>query len=226
MASYAQQTIDSANPLARYAHRSRVKRSLALVLPWLAGGKLLDYGCGSGALIREVLLRHPGRAVGYEPYMTERAGVDLPIYSTREQIEAAGPYSLVTLFETIEHLTDSELVAFLSLADRIVARSGGILVSAPIEIGPALLLKDLNRSVLHGRPSEHRTLELVKASLFAIPARRAEDIKVSHRGFDFRRARARLSELGWATRILGYGPLPFVGWYGNSQVYMWAERRP
>jgi 2-polyprenyl-3-methyl-5-hydroxy-6-metoxy-1,4-benzoquinol methylase len=222
--SYAQQTIDAPNPVVRYAHRNRLRRSLRLALPRLGTANLLDFGCGSGAFIAEVLSRHPGRAVGYEPHMTERVESDLPILARVEEVETAGPYSIVTLFETIEHLTPSELGGFTDLCDRILPRDGGILMSAPIEIGPALLVKDFNRSGWGRRPSEHRPLELLKASLFGVAARRAENVKISHRGFDFRRAQSALWELGWKTEILEYGPLPLLGWYGNSQVYLWAER--
>jgi hypothetical protein len=222
--SYAQQTVDAPNPVARYAHRNRVRRSLDLALPRLSGGRLLDYGCGSGTFLAQVLQHCPGRAVGYEPHMTERVHPDLPIYNNLDSIDHAGPYSVVTLFETIEHLTPQELYSFVGVCHRMLPSGGGILISAPIEIGPALLLKDLNRSGWGRRRSEHRPLELIKAGVLGIPARRAENVKISHRGFDFRRARTALGDLGWRTRILSFGPLPWIGWYGNSQVYMWAER--
>lgn len=156
--------------------------------------------------------------------MGERARPDLPIFQNLEAVEHSGPYSVVTLFETIEHLTGPELASFTALCDRAVAPGGGILLSAPIEIGPAVLLKDLNRSRWGRSPSEHRFFELLGAGLFGIPARRAEDVKISHRGFDFRHARVSLRDLGWQTRILCFGPLPWIGWYGNSQVFMWAQR--
>lgn len=225
MSSYAQQTIDAPNPIARYAHRNRLRRSLTLALPRIGTGSLLDYGCGSGSFLTEILDRTGGgRAVGYEPYMVERVRPGLPIYPTLGQIEQAAPYSIVTLFETIEHLTEPELESFIRLCDRVLTAGGGILMSAPIEIGPALLLKDLNRSGWGRRRSEHGPVELMKASFLGIPARRTEHVKTSHRGFDFRRTRANLLDLGWRTEILCYGPLPWLGWYGNSQVYMWAER--
>jgi 2-polyprenyl-3-methyl-5-hydroxy-6-metoxy-1,4-benzoquinol methylase len=225
VASYAEQTIDAPNPVVRYAHRNRLRRSLKLALPRLGHGKLLDYGCGSGSFVAEVLSRLPGRAVGYEPFMTERSESDLPICGSVEEVEKSGPFSIVTLFETIEHLTPSELEAFTQLCSRLLRQGGGVLISAPIEIGPAIVLKELNRSGWGKRSNEHRPLEFLKASLLGIAARRAENVKISHRGFDFRRARATLRELGWSTEILEYGPLPLLGWYGNSQVYLWAERR-
>ena len=156
--------------------------------------------------------------------MTERAHSSLPIFDTLAEVELRGPYNLITLFETIEHLSDEELGLFLKFARKVLTPTGGILISAPVEIGPALIFKDLNRFALQRKQSEHRTLELLKAAIFGIPARRAEDLRTSHRGFDFRKARNNLWYRGWVTDLLAYGPLPTGIWYGNSQVYLWAYR--
>jgi SAM-dependent methyltransferase len=224
MGNYDAQTVNAANPVVRFAHRSRVRRSLALALPRLGSGKLLDYGCGSGVFLSEVIARQPGCAVGYEPFMTERARASLPIFGTLAELELRGPYNLITLFETIEHLSDDELELFLKFARRVLTPTGGILMSGPIEIGPALVFKDLSRFAFRRKGSEHRPLELLKAAIFGIPARRAENLKTSHRGFDFRRARNDLRNRGWETDVLAYGPLPTGTWYGNSQVYLWSYR--
>jgi hypothetical protein len=91
MSNYDAQTIYASNPLVRFAHRNRVRRSLALALPRLGDGKLLDYGCGSGVFVSEVIARHPGCAVGYEPFMTERSHASLPIFDTLARLELEGP---------------------------------------------------------------------------------------------------------------------------------------
>lgn len=208
MGNYDAQTINAANPLVRFAHRHRIRQSLALALPRMGCGKLLDYGCGSGVFLSEIILRRPGCAVGYEPIMTERTHASLPIFDTLAELELEGPYNLITLFETIEHLSDEELGLFLEFASRVLTPNGAILISAPVEIGPALIFKDLNRFALRRKGSEHRALELLRAAIFGIPARRAENLKTSHRGFDFREARNNLRDRGWATDVLSYGPLP------------------
>lgn len=224
MSEYDAATINSPNPLARYAHRTRVRRSLGYVRARLDGGRVLDYGCGSGVMVAALVDERPGCAVGYEPFMAERCRPGLPIYATREELRREGPFATVTLFETIEHLSDDELGVFLADCQELLAPAGAILVSAPIEVGPALFLKESHRFLLRFRPSEHRPLEFLKASLFGVPARRAPDIKTSHRGFDFRRAMQSLARRGWRTEVLAYGPLPIGTWYGNSQVFFRATR--
>lgn len=227
--SYACQTIDSPNPFARFAHRSRLRKSLALALSRIGpGSKVLDYGCGSGIFV-SALLALNSDAVGYEPFKEERCKPALPVFSRLQDVEALGPYDVITLLETIEHLHDHEIDEFLRLSERVLRPGAGVLISAPIEIGPALLLKELSRYLrapsgrLRG-PFDHSAGELLKAAFLGISARRAENIKIAHRGFDFRRAIEYIREKGWRVQVLSHGPLPIGGWYGNSQVFLWASR--
>jgi 2-polyprenyl-3-methyl-5-hydroxy-6-metoxy-1,4-benzoquinol methylase len=222
--SYDKQTINSPNPLARYSHRSRFKKSVQLALSKLQDGRVLDYGCGSGVFVHEMLALRQNCAVGYEPYMTERTSSALPIYSRIEDLESMGPFSLVTLFETIEHLCEEEATGFLSTSAKLLSSSGGILISGPIEIGPALLAKEFNRSILRFQLPDYGLMEFAKASLIGIAATRAQNIKTSHKGFDFRQAIRFFRESGWAVEVLEFGPLPIGTWYGNSQFYLWLTR--
>ncbi len=224
--SYNRQTVDSRNPLARYAHRNRLKKSIELTLDKYQGGVILDYGCGSGLFVSEMLKRFPGGAAGYEPFMNERVAEGLPIYRSIDDVHRLGRFSMITLFETIEHMSNDELASFIDTCRRTLEPDGGILISGPIEIGPALILKEMNRSVAHVRRPEHGLMELAKASMFGVAARRANDIKISHKGFDFRAAISAIRALGWNAEIIHFGPLPIGTWYGNSQFYLWASRRP
>jgi hypothetical protein len=157
--------------------------------------------------------------------MTERKDENLPIHSQFGDVEEFAPFKVVSLFETIEHLSISELDNFLHESEKILEPSGGILISAPIEIGPALILKELNRSIFRLKFSEYRPFELLKAALLGVPGRRAMNIKTSHKGFDFRESIELLSQRGWNVEVLGYGPLPTGTWYGNSQVFLWATKK-
>lgn len=223
---YDLQTVDSPNPIARYAHRNRIKNSVKLALSRLASGRVLDYGCGSGVFIGALNSLRPECAVGYEPYMADRRSEALPIYSRLDDVESQGPFSLVTLFETIEHLSDHEAGHFLQTCDKVLTPGGGILLSGPIEIGPALIAKEFNRSIRHLQASEYGLAEFFKACLLGVPGRRARNIKTSHKGFDFRRAVEFIKGAGWHVDVLQFGPLPIGTWYGNSQVYLWLTRSP
>jgi SAM-dependent methyltransferase len=222
---YDKQTINTPNPIARFAHRNRLARVISLIKSQVGLSKLIDYGCGSGAFIKAIQGINGIAAIGYEPFMTERVDTDSPIYSDYLPVKDAAPFDAITIFEAIEHLDETELCEFLVQATELLTDNGKILFSAPIEIGPALFLKEINRCILHKRLPENNLLELLLASLFGVPAKRATNIKGSHKGFDFRKAIRFLEcEFGPVT-IASYGPLPIGSWYGNSQVYFWLTKR-
>jgi hypothetical protein len=218
---YERNTVDASNVVARFAHRRRVAYSARLALQLVGTGPMLDYGCGTGSLVEFVNQARPQLAVGYEPFMaTNRPGV----YRDFGEIAARAPYSLITLCEVVEHLDDRELDELSERAERVLRQDGKMLISVPIEIGPALLAKEFNRAFLKGKASEYALGEFLRAAVAGIPGRRTGDIKGSHKGFDFRRAMAGLRQRGWHVGIVSYGPLPLPTWYGNSQAYMIARR--
>lgn len=225
MSNYDAQTINSRNPLARFAHRTRVKKSVGYAKGLVQRGKILDYGCGSGVFINEMNKLQAGTAFGYEPFMAERTQGGLPIYRDFDDLKPHGPFATVALFETLEHLSDGELSEFLGRAGEVLQDDGQILISAPIEIGPALFLKEFNRFILKLKKPEHGLAEFMKAALTGKAAGRAPNIKTSHKGFDFRAASRTIESHGWKVSVLGFSPIPFVGWYGNSQVFLIASRQ-
>lgn len=225
MVSYDKQTLNTPNPIARYAHRNRLARVIKLVTSQAKINKVLDYGCGSGAFLKAIKDTINIEVVGYEPHMTERVDTTVPIYDKYESIDTLKPFDLITIFETVEHLSEDELLTFLTRADSLMGNGGRILFSAPIEIGPAILMKELNRCILHKRLPENKLLELLLASIFGISAKRSINIKNSHKGFDFRKTIKYLEETYGPVTIESYGPLPIPTWYGNSQIYFWLEKR-
>ncbi|MFM6254022.1 MAG: hypothetical protein ACKPEQ_33585, partial [Dolichospermum sp.] len=77
--SYDSNTINAANPIARYSHRNRLSRGISLVTSQTGVRKLLDYGCGTGAFINAIQGVNDIVAIGYEPFMTEYKSDNLPI---------------------------------------------------------------------------------------------------------------------------------------------------
>ncbi len=219
--SYARQTVDAINPVVRLAHRNRVRRSVELAVAKADGGPVLDYGCGTGAFVAEMGRIHSAPVVGYEPIMEERAEDGLPIFTDLDAVRTSGPFALITLFETIEHLSTDEQLGFLTEARRLLRPAGGVLLSCPVMIGPAVFLKELNRKMVLREPFEHTPGALLRAGLFGRTSGRSANIKGTHNGFDFRQVCRFAEAQGWTTQTVAFGPLPTRTWYGNSQAYLW-----
>lgn len=224
---YDKQTVDNPNPIARFAHQARLKKSKRLVTPFLAeSAVLLDYGCGQGRFLHDIASAIKDQnphvtLLGYDPYMS----AEYDGYRIVSDPDAIAPRSvtILTCLEVCEHLTVSETQEFITFALNVLEPNGRLLVSVPIMTGPAVLLKELSRSILFRRRSDMTASELFKAAFLGIPARRAENIKDSHRGFDWRVTRRTLLESFHCVSI-EFSPLPFKGPYGQSQVLMLYQR--
>lgn len=223
MVNYSKQTFQSSNPLVRFAHHNRLNRARSLLCARPATHHVLDYGCGSGDFV-SALASIPGiNAVGYEPFMKERSSSLNAIYSSLSEIQGFAPFDVITVLETVEHLSDHELIQLLQEARSLLHPDGAMLFSAPIEIGPALLMKTFNRSIRYGQWPAIPIPRLLAAAFLGIPPQRAPNIKISHQGFDFRQTIRLLNRRFGVVRVVGYGPLPIGTWYGNSQVYFWLK---
>ena len=216
--SYREQTLDTPNPIARFAHRQRAKLSLDRVerdAP--EGATVLDYGCGDGAFLNALAARRPDlRLLGYDP---ESAQVP-DAYTSIDDVGGVpdGSVAVVCCFETLEHLYDGEIDTFVAEAIRVAVPGGEVSVSVPVIGGPPLLLKEANRALLFRRGSDYSARELLAASLTGRPAPRPEDIRVTHKGFDFRPL---LTRLGRDLRPVdtACSPFPWLPWWLSSQVF-------
>jgi 2-polyprenyl-3-methyl-5-hydroxy-6-metoxy-1,4-benzoquinol methylase len=222
---YEHQTVDRRNPIARFTHQTRMRKSKRLVTRHLtASATVLDYGCGQGRFLHELAIdirnRQPEAQVsllGYDPFTTTKFE-GYRVVSDVNEFDAES-VDVLTSLEVCEHLTDAELQEFINLAVKVLTPKGRLLVSVPIEIGPAVLVKEISRCILHHRHLEMPVPELLKAAIFGIPAQRAKDRKSSHRGFDWRNIRRILAET-FPCEHIEFSPLPMPTWYGQSQVFM------
>jgi 2-polyprenyl-3-methyl-5-hydroxy-6-metoxy-1,4-benzoquinol methylase len=221
--SYRAQTLDTPNPVARYAHRQRYKASFDRVTRQVRrGGSVLDYGCGQGDFLNTLAELRPDLSLyGYDPesdHAPER-------YTLVDDVATvpAGSVDVVCCFETLEHLHAPEIAAFVDQSQRMLVDGGEVTISVPVIGGPPLLLKEANRALLFRRRSDYTARELLAASLAGRPAPRPDDIRVTHKGFDFRRL---LAMLGGRFEVTDTActPFPALPWWLNSQVF--AGLRP
>ena len=121
--SYAAQTLDTPNPIARYAHRQRYKASFDQVTSDVRqGGTVLDFGCGQGDFLNTLAdLRPDLTLIGFDPESGHEAERYTPVDDMT--VVADESVDLVCCFETLEHLYDDEIASFLA-DGRASARAG------------------------------------------------------------------------------------------------------
>ena len=216
---YNKQTLDTPNPIARFAHKVRYKFSLVKTLEYLGNnGILLDFGCGDGSFLNKIaMVRSDAVLYGFDPEADQNSG----LYKRIDSLNSLGNQSvdMVCCFETLEHLYAHEREHFYADVRRILAKNGKVIVSIPIIGGPTLLLKELNRMILFKRRSEYSFKELLSASFWGKPAAKPENPRGTHKGFDFKDIEEELSnnfEMVEKTK----SPFPLFPWFLNSQLFM------
>lgn len=214
--SYDHQTINSPNPLARFAHRSRVSKSIALVNKHLPqNGVVIDFGAGTGSFLSSLGDERPDATLfAIEPFMPPTTDPRIHYILNFESLNL-NP-DVISAFEVCEHLTDSETEQFISNSQHFIKAHGKLIVSVPIMVGGALLLKELSRSILFRRASEYSLSDLF-TGLLGHMVERPINRRTTHKGFDFRWFREKLRErFIIEDEILSPLPIP---WWANSQIF-------
>jgi SAM-dependent methyltransferase len=153
---YAKKQLYSRSRLIAWSHRSRFETGLRLAARF-AGQRIIDYGCGDGTFLALLMDRPgaPAAAVGADlddgqvNNCRARFGSDPRLFFVRidtlnPAVQTSGFDGLVCM-EVLEHVID-----WAPLFDQwrwLVKPGGTILVSVPVETGPALVVKQAVRRV-------------------------------------------------------------------------------
>lgn len=244
---YARKQIYCPSAVVAWSHRRRFWLAEQLAAA-RAGGTLLDYGCGDGTFAAMVHDRFAA-VVGADPDAAQVAdcrqrlagcgNLRFLLTSSLEAPSHAGAYDVVMCMEVLEHTTDDER---RRIVDRLAFHArpdGRIVISVPIEVGPALLAKQLFRAAAAWRGHgdyRYRETYTPRELAAAVLGRRGLTRAVytahrlggpvdycGHKGFDWRVLQKEIRERLEVERRL-FSPMAPLGPLLNSQV--WFVCRP
>jgi len=246
---YARKQIYCPSRVVAWSHGSRFRLAARLASAAGAGRRLLDYGCGDGTFIA---LTHGTFAdvVGCDVDTAQLAecrrrfaqldGVDFVHTSALADRAHTGAYGVVTCMEVLEHCVEPERAKVLDALDRAVSTTGRVIISVPIEVGPALLGKQMFRAIAawrgHGDYRHRETYsprELIAAALARPRLARAEyEVDTpsgplrycGHKGFDWRVLEGEIAQR-FTIEERRCTPLPALGSLLNSQVWFVCRQR-
>jgi 2-polyprenyl-3-methyl-5-hydroxy-6-metoxy-1,4-benzoquinol methylase len=226
-----------------WSHGSRFRLAARLAAAAAAGGRLLDYGCGDGTFIG---LTHGtfAEAIGCDVDAAQLAqcrrrfgdlgGIRFVHVDDLRGPDHRGAFDVVMCMEVLEHCVDADRPSVLNALALLVSARGRVIISVPIEIGPALLGKQLFRAIAAWRGQgdyRHRETysprELIAASLARPRLARAEyDVQTpsgrmrycGHKGFDWRILEQEIVRRFTVTERR-FTPMPSLGAVLNSQVW-------
>jgi SAM-dependent methyltransferase len=226
--AYAGITYGSRNWLVRTIHLRRFD-NIRELSQLRRASSWLDYGAGDGKLI--AMVQPTGRTVAYEPveHMREACaeqldGLDVDVV---DQVPD-GPFDVVTALEVLEHLPLPERRRFYDVVRANGAARVRCIVEVPVEYGPVLVAKALGRQFIKRRPREYGTTELLRAGLLGRVADTSNrfderDTRTwigAHKGFDVRRLRAELRQLGTVVEVRR-SPFRFLpAWLNQCVIFV------
>jgi SAM-dependent methyltransferase len=153
---YARKQLLCGDPLIAWSHRSRFATALRLAHR-LGGARVLDHGCGDGTFLGMLTAgpHAPAVAVGTEitsslvddcrARLGDRPGLRFVLASDLDADAHAGAYDVVFCMEVLEHVVDYE--AEIDRLARVLAPSGALVVSVPVETGLPLVVKQAARRI-------------------------------------------------------------------------------
>lgn len=104
---------------------------------WIAPGKVLDYGCGTGFFLKRLAKHYAVAGFDISPHAREAAGMNVPamtVYVHEEQIPP-GHFSGIVSLHVLEHIEKVQLPPVLSLWHRSLKSRGRVLCVVPDAAG-------------------------------------------------------------------------------------------
>ena len=245
---YAKKQFLSKAWIISWSHRSRFQIGLKLARQF-SGKRILDYGCGDGSFLALLMASAspPSKAIGAELYVQnvvdchvrlgKQASLQFVLNDELERPEHANAYDAITCMEVLEHVLDVNVV--LDSFSRLLAPSGKLLISVPVETGLPLLVKQTVRRVAGWRGigdypgTSPYTLREYCASIFAGRKQHiARPIHTDpkgrgshdHKGFNWMALRERLSERFEIEKIFS-SPVMWLPPHLASQVWFLARKK-
>ncbi len=226
MNAYARATFESPLALKRWTHAARFKTAIEL-LDVQPGERLLDFGCGDGALL-EMLAGKGARLEGYDPHPLNRTMAEVrlsrPIHA--EIGTVCGTFDAVACLEVLEHVPDELMDRTLAEIRSCLAPQGRCVISVPIEVGPVAMAKNLARAMLGAAHPGFRWRDALSAAAYQpqrVNRSRKGRMIQSHIGFDHIALRRRIAAAGFKVAHERFTPIGAGGHLMNSQVF-WVLR--
>lgn len=211
--------------MRRFSHGKRFQIARQLVEPQ-SSDHILDYGTGDGYFLRELIIANPhAQIVGYEPNQNQggevseyyQDGTNVRVVSTVRDFSSA-TFNKITCLEVLEHLVEEDLQEALADIRRLLSPLGRAIVSVPVEIRGAAVVKYAIRANL-GHLEPGMTIgSMFRCTLGMKVERHREETSYGHKGFDYRLLEETIRSSGLYIELRVFSPVPALGSVLNSQV--------
>ena len=227
---YADYTYNCRNPLRRFSHKRRINLSIGFINRYLPDhGTILDYGCADGHMLSILKNHRPdATAIGFEPYPDEETPIhpEITIHHSLESIDGSKmQFDVVTCFEVFEHLSEATRAEVIANISSMLKPGGILLLSVPVEQGPAGLFKGILRRLTDKRLSPKYTMHNLWRTFAAlpIPEERSGNGYLDHIGFYFHDLAPQLND-GFIPIRRQWSPLNLGPWASSQLMAAYRKK--
>lgn len=222
--NYSSLTTDSRFFIKRFSHKNRFEKAYKLCQKE-AFTSLLDFGTGDGYFLNYLKEKNNRlfKIVGYEPvdsiYNQIKTDKDILLVKKISSLEKE-KFDVITCLEVLEHFEEDYQKELLNQMKGLLAKTGRIIISVPIEIGFSSLLKNSFRIIFKQRERDTSYLNTLKA-LFHINVKRKRegDYIFSHVGFNYNKLEEVIKKEDFIIINKQFSPFKFLFSLINSQVF-------
>ncbi|RFU47642.1 methyltransferase domain-containing protein [Paraburkholderia sp. DHOC27] len=217
--SYEEQTVNAPNPLARFAHRTRMVVALDLAIQACPEhATVLDFGAGPGLFLHTLgQARRDVHLIGHDPFVAS-GFPEIKYADSFNRIDDTS-VDVLTAFEVCEHLYPQEIDQLLEDASRVMKPNATLIISVPIMYGVAVIPKVLNWMVRHRKSKTEYSVPEILQSAIGTRVSRPENPRGTHKGFDFRELRDTV-EQRFTVSAVRHSPVKWLPWWLSSQYFM------
>jgi len=228
MENYEDYTYNAQNPLKRFSHRRRFKKSISSI-PTNNTIRLLDFGCGDGLFLNRLkkVLNEKCFLMGYEPIMKPIAGNTVNITASWEEVVKEAQFDYVTCFEVLEHFNENLQAETLKKLSQLLHDDGFLIISVPIENGFPSLVKNFVRKFSCSKRDRHLySIKNIMSAYFKkrLPQYRTGSNYLSHLGFYHTDLEKTLLN-DFVIVKKSFSPFSWSGSMCNSQVFYKMKKR-
>jgi SAM-dependent methyltransferase len=157
--------------------------------------RMLDIGCNTANIFAAIGSRFEVDYIGVDPDAESIAVAKTRFGRTKnfraecrsaidgDWLASNGPYDVVTALETLEHISQPEVLCLLKIIRSLQPLL--FVCSAPVEIGPIVIIKNFGSPLMgYNRRQEYTAQETLHAACYRLDEVRPH--QRGHRGFDWR----------------------------------------
>jgi 2-polyprenyl-3-methyl-5-hydroxy-6-metoxy-1,4-benzoquinol methylase len=229
---YDSYTIKNKFYLIRWLHNQRF-RTVINILHNLKPQKFLDYGCGTGSLLIQLINSglFPNLIIGFEPFDDNFKTMKnklfelnlhnkIEIYNDVNKINKS--FNVISTLGVLEHLTASKRIELYNNVYKLLEPDGYFIVQVPVIMGLSILLREWSRVFLKKLAPEHSFRELLYSGLFCKVLDNDKRFEwhddrlfLEHRGFDHRKLLPEIKNYFLFLKSC-YGPLNLPYFFSHS----------